>query len=533
MDVVLAYLITRLTNAVDCFPSLGVRREKALEIGPRRTSNTTIRQRQEIGLPRAAPEREFAVRCTTIRFIQSLLRPGGAGMSFAPPRTGACVPRRPRDHVAAKGCADMDKSKNIITAVICATLGLAAASGRADETVAQAPAAPAAPPPAGAPPAPGVPAPAAPAAPTSPLTGPSITGPLTIQLPPPKYTLPLIGDVYFDGIGSGLFQWQNNPFPGNRAWQADLSNGQFFLQKTDGLFQFYTQFGAYSIAALGVPYISAAQATFGSGGFPANGNLWGWFPEGYAKIAPTDNFSIQGGKLPTLIGAEYTFSFENINIERGLLWNQEPAISKGGQANLTLGPVALSLSFNDGFDSGVFNWITGAATWTINSANSLELVGGGNLGKTNVSTLRTPPAQSNSYLFDLIYTYNNDPWIVQPYFQATHVPAYADLGWSSAGSTFGIALLTNYNFGGGFNLGGRIEYISSTGGTATAPNLLYGPGSGAFSLTLTPSFQWKYFFARAEFSWVQANSVVAGLGLGPNGNGNSQTRVMLETGILF
>jgi hypothetical protein len=427
----------------------------------------------------------------------------------------------------------MRKSKNIITgaAVVVTMVGLAAVSGRADETVAQAPAAPPAAP--GAPPPAGAPAPAAPAAPTSPLIGPSITGPLTIQLPPPKYTLPLIGDVYFDGIGSGLFQWQNNPFPGNRATQADLSNGQFFLQKTDGIFQFYTQFGAYAIAALGVPYISAAQATFGYGGVPANGNLWGWFPEGFAKIAPTDNFSIEGGKLPTLIGAEYTFSLENINIERGLLWNQEPAISKGGQANLTLGPVALSLSFNDGFDSGVYNWVTGAATWTINSANSLELVGGGNLGKTTISTLRTPLPQSNSYLFDLIYTYNNDPWIVQPYFQATHVPACPSLGWSTAASTFGVALLTNYDIGGGFNLGGRLEYIGSTGSTPTAPNLLYGPGSGAFSFTLTPAYQWKYFFARAEFSWVKANSVVPGLGLGPNLDGNSQTRVMLETGILF
>jgi hypothetical protein len=439
----------------------------------------------------------------------------------------------------------MRKSKKVITgaAVACTMLGLAAASGRADETVAQAPApppaaaptAPGAPPPAGAPAAPGA---AAPAAPTSPLIGPTITGPLAIPLPPPKFTLPLIGDVYFDGIGSGLGQWQNNPFPGNRAWQVDLSNGQLFLQKTDGIFQFYTQFGAYSIAALGAPYISAATATFGYhaptlGGVPVNGDLWGWFPQGYAKIVPTDNFSIQGGKLPTLIGAEYTFSFQNINIERGLLWNQEPAISKGGQANLTLGPVALSLSFTDGFDSGVYNWVTGSATWTINSANSFEFVGGGNVGKTNISTLRTPLPQSNSQIFNLIYTYNSDPWIVQPYFQATHVPGNASLGFTSSASTFGFAVLGNYHVSGGFNLGGRLEYISSTGNTATSPSLLYGPGSGAFSLSLTPAYQWNNFFARAEFSWVKANSVVAGLGLGPNFNGNSQTRVMIETGILF
>jgi hypothetical protein len=438
----------------------------------------------------------------------------------------------------------MRKSKNNLAtgaAVGCAMLGLAATSAWAQETVAQAPApppaAPAAPPAPGA--APGAPvpapaAPAAPAAPTSPLIGPAITGPLAIQLPPPKYTLPLIGDVYVDGIGSGLVQWQNNPFTGNHAWQGDLSNGMVILQKTDGIFQFYTQFGAYSLAALGVPYTSASQATFGYGGLPANGDLWGWFPEGYAKIAPTDNFSIEGGKLATLIGAENAFaSFQNINIERGLLVNQEPAISKGGQVNYTKGPLAFSLSFNDGFDSGVYNWIVGSGTWTINSTNSLEVVGGGNAGKTDIATLRTPLPQSNSQIFNLIYTYNNDPWIIEPYFQATHVPSNPSLGWTSSASTFGFAVLGNYDIGSGFNLGGRLEYIASTGNTATSPSLLYGPGSGAFSLTVTPAFQWKYYFARAEFSWVKANNVVTGFGLGPNLDGNSETRVMLETGILF
>ena len=44
-------------------------------------------------------------------------------------------------------------------------------------------------------------------------------------------------------------------------------------------------------------------------------------------------FSAEVGALPTLIGAEYTFSFENMNIERGLLWNQENAVNKGIQLN--------------------------------------------------------------------------------------------------------------------------------------------------------------------------------------------------------
>ncbi|HEY7298551.1 MAG TPA: outer membrane beta-barrel protein [Xanthobacteraceae bacterium] len=369
-----------------------------------------------------------------------------------------------------------------------------------------------------------------PAAPASPLIAPVILGPLTMAQPPTKFETGL-GDFYLGGIGSGLFQWQNNVvpnvIPGNRAAQADLSNGQLFLQKTDGLFQFYVQGGAYSISSLGLPYISAAQATFGSN--TPFGNLWGPFPMGFLKLAPTDNFSIQAGKLPTIIGAEYIFSFQNINIERGLLWNQEPSISKGAQANYAIGPVALQLSFTDGFDSGVWNWLAGSVGYTLDSANSFTFVAGGNLGKTNVNTLRTPLLQNNSEIYNLVYTYNSDPWIIQPYFQATHVPTNNGIGITSSASTFGAALLANYNFGDGINLGGRVEYIGTTGNN----NLLYGPGSGAFSFTLTPAYQYKYFFARAEFSWVKANSTTSGVAFGTSGNNTSQTRLLVETGILF
>src|ERR1700747_2268364 len=87
--------------------------------------------------------------------------------------------------------------------------------------------------------------------PASPLMGPSITGPFVIPQPSPKYTLGPLGDIYVDGIGAGIVQWQNNRSPGNRVWQPDLSNGQLFIQKPDGLIQFYAQPGAYSIWVLG------------------------------------------------------------------------------------------------------------------------------------------------------------------------------------------------------------------------------------------------------------------------------------------
>ena len=244
------------------------------------------------------------------------------------------------------------EKRPVSAAILVAAFVVAAAASWTHVAIAQAPAGP---PPASEQPAAQPPAAEQPAAaPASPLIAPAITGPLAIQLPPTKFAVGPLGDIYLNGIGSGLFQWQNNVvpniIPGNRAAAANLSNGQLFLQKTDGLIQFYVQGGAYSVPDLGLPYVNAALATSGSNS--PFGNMWGWFPQGFVKIAPTENFSIIGGKLPTLIGAEYTFSFENINIQRGLLWNQENAVNKGVQANYNIGPVALSLAFSDGFKNG-------------------------------------------------------------------------------------------------------------------------------------------------------------------------------------
>jgi len=111
------------------------------------------------------------------------------------------------------------------------------------------------------------------------------------------------------GAVSSLGLWQNNISPGDQHSLASLSNGQFFFQKTDGLFQYFLQMGAYSIPSLGTPYINTPMAT---------GDYFGSLPVAYLNLAPTSTFSIEGGKLPTLIGAGYTFSFENPNIEHSL-----------------------------------------------------------------------------------------------------------------------------------------------------------------------------------------------------------------------
>ena len=368
-------------------------------------------------------------------------------------------------------------------------------------------------------------APAQTAAPSPPALMTAMAGPLTLNPNPFKFGIGTFGPIYGTGILSGLGLVQTNPIIGDRTGHFDISNGQAIVQKVDGLLQFYAQAGVYSLPALGAPYIRASTA---------NSDFFGPLPLGFLKIAPTAKFSIEGGKLPSLIGAEDTFTFQNMDIERGLLWNQEPAISRGVQANYTAGPLALSVSFNDGFYSDRFNWLDGSAAWTIDSSNTLTVVGGGNLGRSTTATLATPIAQNNGAILDLIYTYSAAPWTITPYFQFTHVPRIASLGFLAPASTYGGAVLVNYALTPRFNLAGRVEIIGSTGYVGNgAPNLLYGPGSRAWSLTVTPTWQFGRFFVRGEGSLVKAAAIVPGLAFGKTGNATTEGRFLIEAGFLF
>jgi hypothetical protein len=364
------------------------------------------------------------------------------------------------------------------------------------------------------------------AAPSSPSLMTLMAGPLTLNPTPLKFGIGSFGPIYSTGILTGLGLAQTNPVPGDRSGQFDISNGDVIVQKVDGPLQFYAQAGIYALpVALGAPYIRASTA---------NSNLFGPLPEGFLKLVPTDAFSLQGGKLWTLYGAEYIFTFENMNIEHGLLTNQEPAISRGVQANYTAGPLALSASFNDGFYSDRFNWLVGSVTWTIDSRNTLNAIGGGNLGRSTTATIATPLAQNNSDILNLIYTYSNAPWTITPYFQFTHVPKITSLGFYAPASTYGGAVLVNYVVTPRFSLAGRAEIIASPGYIGNgAPNLLYGPGSYAFSLTVTPTWQIDRFFVRGEGSVVNAEDITPGLAFGESGNRTMQARFLVETGFLF
>ena len=401
----------------------------------------------------------------------------------------------------------------ILKITACATMSLALMAG------AQTPATPA-PAPAAAP----APAPAdAPAAP-APLSTFVLTGPLS-WLPPATFDAGPLGKLSVNGILTGFSQFQNNSVPGDTSAQATLSNGQIFIQKADGKLQYYIQAGVYTMPTLSVPFVNAQNTV---------NNFYGPVPVAYLKlpVGKTTQFLI--GQLPTLMGAESTFTYQNFNIERGIVWNQENAINRGLQVNQTLGKyLSGSVSWNDGYYSDRYSWLSGSLTLT-KGPHTLVYDGMGNLGQTAYTTAATGVV-NNSYMHAVIYTYAKGPWIISPYFQYGKVPIFPKVGVLKGTSTTGGAINASYAFKSGFSLPARVEFLKSSGSATDGSfNLVgFGAGSGGVTFTATPTYQKGGMFLRSDLAVVHATSSTTGDVFGKTGTDTSQFRAVLEFGFIF
>jgi hypothetical protein len=413
----------------------------------------------------------------------------------------------------------MNMNPNRILQTMAGTVLAIALAAGAQTTPAPAPET--APAPAAAPAAHAAPAPA-----TAPAPLPTfvLTGPLQ-WLPPAIFDAGPLGKLSVNGILTGFSQFQSNPVPGDDSAQATLSNGQIFIQKPDGKYQYYIQAGAYTMPTLSVPFASAQDTVK---------NFYGPVPVAFLKLPAGKTTSFEIGSLPTLMGAESTFTYQNFNIERGIIWNQENAINRGIQVNQALGKyLAASLSWNDGYYSSRYSWLSGSVTLT-KGPHVLVYDGMGNLGQTAYQTVATP-VQNNSYMHAVIYTYTKGPWIVSPYFQYSKLPTNAKVGVAKGTSATGGALNVSYAFKSGFSLPARVEYLTSSGSaTDGSVNLLgFGAGSAGTTFTATPTYQKGGMYVRSDLAWVHATDYTSGAAFGKTGADANQFRGVLEFGYIF
>ncbi|QWD86068.1 outer membrane beta-barrel protein [Polynucleobacter asymbioticus] len=331
-------------------------------------------------------------------------------------------------------------------------------------------------------------------------------------------------------VASALAFSQNNPQGG----AGDISNAQLLIQKSEGDLHFFMQTGLYSVPVLGKPIVRTLSNTV---------DTYGYIPSASLSYILDQNWSVTAGKLASMGGYESTMTFQNLNIQRGLLWDQTSSVSYGAVVNYSKDDLSLAVTWNDGYYSNKMNWLGASGAYQLNDKESVGLSWVGSTSGNGQNTYNTPLLQNNSQIFNALYKYDGERWYFAPYLQYTLIPVNGAIGITSQYQTYGAALLANYRFPGAtlsgighakMSLPFRLEYIQEKGGTLNNVNsMLYGPDSSAVSLTITPTIQLNGFFARAEGSVVRISNPEPGLGFAANDSKRSQFRMMLEVGLLY
>lgn len=312
------------------------------------------------------------------------------------------------------------------------------------------------------------------------------------------------------------------------ADRTDLSNALLILAKNTGMFRFSVTGGAYAFPVVGQAINPTTQQS-------SNSWLYGFVPVAYAQYVPNAHLTISAGKQTALLGQESAFTFQNLDVQRGLGFAAEPLISRGIRATYLQGKFTGDLEYNDGYYSGNSGRaVEGLVGWAPSAATNLQfafILPGVNTPGNVTSAI------ANKREYDFMLTQQFGKLQLLPYALLVDSPASENLGYTKSESALGLVLLANYAFNPMYSLAARYEsYANHSGAGDTSLNadlLGYGPGSSATTWTITPAYRVNDLFARAEYSAVNVSGLLPGLGFGPHGTTTNQSRVVFEFGVQF
>jgi hypothetical protein len=362
----------------------------------------------------------------------------------------------------------------------------------------------------------------------------AMSGPTAITIDGgPFGQLSLSGGV--DGYFYGLTGTGTSSVIGNgTSVGAEAQNAMIELQRTTGELQFTIEVGANQSLTLGAQHPAATSVN----NYPT-GPLFA----GYLTLAPAalPGFTFSAGQIGSLDGFESTLDWSNANQLNTDLFYVENSQNRGVEAAYTVGPISATVSFSDGFDTGVFNFVQALLTYTIDPNDSLSVFYGGNEGRTGLNAKTYGGSQVgsfgpwyvNSQLFGAYYSYTVGNLNLVPEVQYVYAKPDAQVNISKFTSNLGAALFGDYTFGKSpYSLGAWVEYENSIGGG----NWFIGPQSEAVGISVSPTWQYKDLFARADIGglWLLRNKTGGSTyGYSDDGMHKGIFTGTLEAGLLF
>jgi hypothetical protein len=296
--------------------------------------------------------------------------------------------------------------------------------------------------------------------------------------------------------------------------QTDLSNGLLNFIFHVGKLHADATLGTYAFPTVGFPLVPNNEPG-------TNVALFSPLPVAVITYNITSHLSFAAGKFAALLGQESPFSYENLNVQRGLVWNMEPTISRGVQLEYTNGPLSITLQDNDAYYSGRNRAFEGLLGWSPSSNTSLQVA-------AIVPGANVPPnatvSVGNKAEYDLMYSRTIDKLQLLPYLLWVHSPKSPVLGYTSAEDAQAAVLMCAWTFSPEWSFAYRYEdawnYSSTSDSSANADLVGFGPGSSAESQTLTAAYRFNNGgIIRLEYSHVSAA-------------GRSQSRYGMELGVM-
>lgn len=280
---------------------------------------------------------------------------------------------------------------------------------------------------------------------------------------------------------------------------ADLSNALLNLNAASGRFRLSASAGGYNFPTVGFPF----AGTFDTG---VNTQLYTALPVAALQYNANDHVSLAVGKFASLLGQESPFTFQNMNIQRGLAWSMEPTISRGVRGAYTNAKITATLEEDDAYYSGSSRAFQGLLGYTFSpntSAQFAAILPGRDVGPNPTTTV------GNKREYDLMLTEQIGKLQLLPYYLWVNSPSSHPLGYTRDERATAAVLMGVYQWSAPFALAFRYESVRNASdpsdSSANADLVGFGPGSHATTLTLTPTYKFGNEILRLELSQVRGS----------------------------
>jgi len=237
--------------------------------------------------------------------------------------------------------------------------------------------------------------------------------------------------------------------------------------------------------------------------------------QAYAE-ALLGNFYLQAGRLLTNIGGEAPYTFQNVNIQRGLVWFGEPVFYNGVRVGGEFQSVGFYLGVNDRDTSDGKMAFEGGLSVNLPYQTSASL------------NLLIPDKndENPTRVYNLTFNTAVGGLPITLYADYLDTPQEGDNAQS-----FGVALLTEVPATDRVSVGARVEYAHNDG---DGDNYGIGTGNYAWTFTLTPKYQLnKYLYLRGEVSYTKLGNKYYQKSEDPNDLTDKQFRLGAEVGFVF